>query len=81
MKDYGDQILLGIEQQAPKLEAETNNFLQKLASITGSLPEKAHYVSFEKYITEVNHLQLTTSSDPSDITPEMVNTEALDPKP
>ena len=38
--DYGDQILLGTAQKIPELEADTNNPLQKLVSITGSLPEK-----------------------------------------
>ena len=56
MVDYGDQILIGTAQQIPELEAGTNNFLQKLVSITGSLPYKSELLSFEKYITEVNHL-------------------------
>ena len=41
MKDHGDQIILGTAQKIPKLEVDTNNFLQKLVSITGSLPNKA----------------------------------------
>ena len=41
MKDHGDQIILGTAQKIPKLEVDTNNFLQKLVSITGSPPNKA----------------------------------------
>ena len=77
---YRDQILLGTAQQRPKLEADTNNFLQKLASITGSIPEKSKPISFEKYITEVNCLLETTSYGTSYITQAMVKTEALDPE-
>ena len=56
MSDYGDQIILGTAHKIPELEADTNNFLQKLVSITGSLPDKAEPLSLEQYITEVNRL-------------------------
>ena len=69
MTYYGDQIILGTVQQITKLEPDTNNFLQKLVSITGSLPNKAEPISIEQYITKVNRLRETTSSGPSDITP------------
>ena len=67
--DYGDQIILYMAQKIPELEIDTNNFLQKLVSITGSLPNKAEPISIEQYITKVNRLRETTSSGPSDITP------------
>ena len=57
MTDYGDQIILGTEQQIPKLESDTTNFLQKLVSIASSIPGKAEPLSFEKYITEVKRHQ------------------------
>ena len=78
--DYGDQIILGTAQKIPELEADTNNFLQKIVSITGSLPNKAYPLSLEQYITEVNRLREETYFVPSDITPEMAKTEALDPE-
>ena len=78
MTGYGYQTLLGTAQKIPELEPDTNNFLQKMVSITGSLPDKSKPLSFEKYITEVNRLRETTPSGPSDITTEMVKTEALD---
>ena len=48
MIDYGDQILLGTAQKIPELEADTNNFLPELVSITGSLPDKAEPLPIEK---------------------------------
>ena len=57
MADYGDQTLLGTGQKIIELEADTNNFLQKLVSIIGSLPDKSEPLSFEEYISEVNYLQ------------------------
>ena len=41
MEDYGDQIILYTAQEISELEANKNNFLQKLASITGFIPNKA----------------------------------------
>ena len=64
MADYGDQKFLGMAQKIPELEAGTNNFLQKLVSITGSLPDKSEPLSLEQYITKVNRLQETTYSGP-----------------
>ena len=72
MTYYCDKIILGVAQQIPKLEADTNNLPQKLVSITGSLPNKYESLSFEQYISKVKCLQEITSSGPSDITPEMV---------
>ena len=63
-----------------RTRSKNNNFLQKLASITGSIPSKAEPISFGKYITEFNRLQETTPSGTSDITPVMVKIEALDPE-
>ena len=80
MIDYGDQILLGTAQKIPELEADTNNFLQELVSITGSLSEKYEPLSLEQYVAEVNRLRETTSSSPSDITPAMIKTDSLDPE-
>ena len=77
MADYGDQIIIDIAQQLPELEANKNNFPQKLASITGSIPNKAELILFGKYSTEFDRLQETTPSGPSDITPEMVKIKAL----
>ena len=77
MADHGDQNILDIAQQLPELEANNNNFPQKLASITGSIHNKAEPISFGQYITEFNRLRETTPSGPSDITPAMVKTEAL----
>ena len=57
MEEYGDQVILGTSQQITKLESDTNNFLQKLASITVSLPNRSKTISFEKYITKVNRLR------------------------
>ena len=79
--DYGDQIILYMAQKIPELEIDTNNFLQKLVSITGSLPEKSEPLSFDQYVTEVNRLQETKSSGPSYITPSMVKTQMMDPEP
>ena len=76
----GNQILLGPAQKITELEADINNFFKNLVSITGSLPYKAEPLSLEKYITEFNCLQETTSSGPSDIPPAMVKTEGLDPE-
>ena len=67
-------------QNIPELKADTNNSLQKLVSITGSLPNKPEPLSFDQYITEVYHLQETTSSGPSDITPSIVKTDAMEPE-
>ena len=80
IKYYGDQILVGKSQKIPKLEVDTNISLQKLVSITGSLPEKAEPLSLKQYITEVNRLQETTSFGTSDITQTIVKPEARDPK-
>ena len=80
MADYGDQIIIDTAQEIPELEANKNNFPQKLSSITGSIPNKAEPISFGKYITKFDRLQETTPSGPSDITPSMVKTEALDPE-
>ena len=79
MTDNGDQILLGTSQKIPELEVNKNNFLQKPASITDYITDKAKPTSSEKYITEVKCLQETTFSPPSDVTPEMVKTETMDP--
>ena len=57
MADYGDQIILDTAHQLSELEANKNNFLQKLASITGSIPNKAEHISFGQYITEFDRLQ------------------------
>ena len=51
MTDYRYQILLDTEQKIPKLEADTKKFLQKLISVTGSLPDKSEPLSLEQYIT------------------------------
>ena len=56
MTDYGDKTLLGTAQKIPELEADTNNFLQKLVSITGYLPYQAELLLLEKCITKVNRL-------------------------
>ena len=40
MSDYGYQILLDSANLIPEKEAYTNNFLQKLAFVTGSLPDR-----------------------------------------
>ena len=81
MSDYGDQIVLvTAAQKIPELEANTNNSLQKLASITGSLPDKAKPTSFEQYITKVNRLPEITSYVPSGVTSAMAKTDALDPE-
>ena len=64
MKDYGDKIPLGTAQKITELEVDTNNFLQKLVSVTGSLPDKSEPLSLEQYITKVNRLQETTYSGP-----------------
>ena len=77
MADYGEHIILYTAKGIPKLEANKNYFLQKLASITGSIPNKAELILFGKYITEFDRLQETTPSGHSDITPEMVKIEAL----
>ena len=79
MTEYEGQILLDTAHPIPELEAHTNNFLQKLASITGNLLDKVKPISFEKYIIEVNRLQEKHSS-PSDVTPSMVKTKALNPE-
>ena len=79
--DYGYQILIDTVHKIPELESDTNNLLPKLFSVTGYLPYKSEALLIEKYITEVNCLQETTSSGTSYITPEMVNTESLDPEP
>ena len=80
MMEYGGRILLGTAHKIPEIEADTEKFLQKLAFITGVLPDKAKPISVEQYITEVNRLQETSSSGPSDVTLDMVKTEALDPE-
>ena len=79
MMEYGGIIILGTSQPIPEIEADTENFLQKLASITGNLLDKVKPISFEKYIIEVNRLQEKHSS-PSDVTPSMVKTKALNPE-
>ena len=80
MADYGDQIIIDTAQEIPELEANKNNFPKILSSITGSIRNKSEPISFGKYITKFDRLQETTPSGPSDITPEMVKTEALDPE-
>ena len=80
MADYGDQIILDTAQQLSELEANKNSFLQKLASITVSIPNKSKPISCGQYITEFDRLRETISSSPSDITPAMVKIEALDPE-
>ena len=51
-----------------------------MASITGSILNKAEPISFGQYITEFDRLQEKTSSGHSDTTPEMVKIEALYPE-
>ena len=80
MADYGYQIIIDTAQKIPELEANKNNFLQKLASIIGSITNKAETISFGQYITEFNRLRETPPSGPSYITPAMIKTEALDPE-
>ena len=80
MADYGDQIILDTAQEISELEANKTNFLQKLAPVTGSIPNKAEHISCGKYITEFDRLRETTPYGPSYITPDMVKTEALDPE-
>ena len=52
MADYGDQIILDTAQEISEPEANKNNPLQKLSSITGSIPNKAEHISCGQYITE-----------------------------
>ena len=80
MADYGDQIILDTAQEISELEANNNNFLQKSASITGSIPNKAKPISFGQYITEFDRIRETITSGPSYITTAMVKIEALDPE-
>ena len=49
-------------------------------NITGSLPDKAEPLSLDQYIIEVNRVLETTSSILSDITTEMLKTEAMGPE-
>ena len=78
--DYGYQIKTGTAQKITEIKADTNNFLQKLVSITVYLSDKSETLSLEQYIIKVNRLQAGTSSAPSDITPSMVKIEALEPE-
>ena len=57
MSEYGHQIILDTAQEISELEAKKNNFLQKFASITGSIPNKAEHISCGQYIIEFDHLR------------------------
>ena len=57
MSEYGDQIILDTAQEISELEANKNNFLRKLASITGSIPNKTKHISCGQYIIEFDRLR------------------------
>ena len=54
------------------LESYTKSYLQELASLTRSLPDKSQPIYLEEYTKEVNRLREVTSSGPSDVTHAMV---------
>ena len=69
-----DKILLGKAQAIPELEAYTNIFLHKLASITGTFPAESELIWFDQCIIKVKRLREKESSSPSDITPAILKT-------
>ena len=57
MADYGYQIILDTAQEISALEANKNNFLQKSAPLTGSIPNKDKDISCGQYINELDRLR------------------------
>jgi hypothetical protein len=76
---FSDDILLGKTQSFPEIDSYTEAYLKQLVSVSGYLPDKAEAIPFPEYIQEVKRLQEKTSSGPSDVTPAMIKTKALDP--
>ena len=55
--DYGNEILLVQAADIPHLDIYTKRYLQELADLTHSIPNKSHPVSLEEYTNEDNRLR------------------------
>ena len=77
MTTHGDQILLGTSPKPLAVDPHTKKYLKKLSNVRKSPQETELTMTQKEYYSEVHRLREATSSQPSDTTPAMVNTEAL----
>ena len=80
MTDYGNGIIMEQAADIPHLDIYTKRYLQEIAALTRSLPDKYQPISLEEHTKEVNWIREGKSLGPYDFTPAMVKTEILDPE-
>ena len=80
MNEYGENLFPGTVPELSNIDSHIKSHLNHIFYITESLPYQSKTIPLEDYLKDVKLLRKPTSCVPSDATPTMVKTKALNLK-